>query len=45
MKRRGSVSEDGEKREHKDGTVETIEHVYGDERGVVAVVETAINVA
>ncbi|KAK5118700.1 hypothetical protein LTR85_007906 [Meristemomyces frigidus] len=45
MKRAGSVSEDGEKWEHKDGTVETIERVFGDERGVAAVVETAVNVA
>ncbi|KAK5138479.1 hypothetical protein LTR08_000065 [Meristemomyces frigidus] len=41
----GSSSEDDAKREHKDGTVETIERVYGDEKGVVAVAETAAFVA
>ncbi|KAK4541798.1 hypothetical protein LTR36_007330 [Oleoguttula mirabilis] len=45
MKRGDNVSENSEKHEHKDGTVETIERVYGDERGVAVVVETAMNVA
>jgi MFS transporter, SP family, sugar:H+ symporter len=39
---RGSGSEGGEK---KGGMVQTIEHVWGDERGVADVVETAFNVA
>ena len=41
----GSGSEDGDKREHKDGTVETIERVFGNEKGVVAAAETAVYVA
>lgn len=32
-------------KESKDGTVETIERVFGDEKGVANVVQTAMNVA
>lgn len=44
--RNTSVAEDDDKSAGgKDGTVETIERVYGDEKGVANVVETAMNVA
>lgn len=45
MNRNASISDNDEKSEHKDGTVETIERVYGDEKGVANVAETAMNTA
>ena len=41
----GSGSENSDTREHKDGTIETIERVFGDGKGVIAVAETAAHVA
>ena len=45
MNRNKSVDENGSKNVEKDGTVETIERVFGDEKGVGNVMETALNVA
>ena len=43
--RNGSDSDDDKSTGGKDGTVQTIERVFGDEKGVSAVVETAMHVA
>lgn len=44
-KNRNAHHAEDEGKESKDGTVETIERVYGDKKAVAGVVETAVNLA